>query len=97
MCTEADLAAHIRATCRLARTKLSGLDTPGPERKLMGDEYHYLVGADDIKNAGHTIADAATTMQLAANDIAEANSRQQVFLNDWLDRLETILSDARQP
>jgi hypothetical protein len=50
-----------------------------------------LIGAEDVRSAGHTMARAAETMSSAASTIDGALERHQRFLDDWLQRLEHVV------
>lgn len=63
----------------------------------MGDAYHHLLGAADVKNAAHQMQGAADDMSRAASSISESADRQQRFMDEWLTRLEAVLAEARQP
>jgi hypothetical protein len=56
----------------------------------MSDLVH-LVGADDVRSAGHTMRSAAETMSQAALNIDGALERHQRFLEDWLQRFEAAV------
>lgn len=52
----------------------------------------HLIGADDVRSAGHTMKQAAENMQSAANSIAEANDRMLLNLQGILDQ---FISEVR--
>lgn len=54
-------------------------------------EHVLLIGAEDVRSAGHTMARAAETMSSAASTIDGALDRQRVFMDDWLMRFEQVL------
>ena len=54
-----------------------------------------LIGADDVRNASHTMARAAETMSSAASSISSALEQHQRFLEDWLSRFEYVIDRAR--
>lgn len=56
-------------------------------------EYVHLVGAEDVRSAGSTMRSAAHEMQSAASSIAYSLECHQRFLDDWLIRLDGMLSD----
>lgn len=56
-------------------------------------DYVTLLGAEDVQSAGRNIAHAATTMESAASSIAWALEQHQRFMDDWLSRLDGLLSD----
>ncbi len=53
----------------------------------------YLVGADDVRAAGNAIARAADVMDQAATNLDGALERHQRFMDDWLQRFESVLAD----
>ena len=53
-----------------------------------------LMGAEDVRNAGHTMQQAASEMRQAALTISEAMETQRRFLEEWLARLEAIKEPA---
>jgi Sec-independent protein translocase protein TatA len=55
----------------------------------------YLVGAEDVRSAGRSIATAADGMKRAADTLDESLRSHQRFLDDWLTRFQTILADWR--
>lgn len=63
----------------------------------MSAEYHYLIGAEDVKNAAHTMQGAADDMNRAANNMESALLQHQRFMDERLTRLEAVLAEARQP
>lgn len=54
-------------------------------------EYVTLMGAEDVRSAGSTIASAAQQMQNAANSLSETLIAHQRFLDDWLYRFEEAI------
>jgi Sec-independent protein translocase protein TatA len=59
-------------------------------------EYIYLVGAEDVKNAGHNMQSAAGTMRQAASSIDCSLELQQRFLDEWLARFEAALREQHK-
>jgi hypothetical protein len=57
----------------------------------MSDRNPVLIGAEDVRSAGHTMARAAETMSSAAMNIHGALERHQNFLDDWLQRFEAAV------
>ena len=53
-------------------------------------EYIHLQGAEEVSNAGRSIAASAEVMMRAANTVAEELMNQRQFLDDWLMRLEEV-------
>lgn len=60
-------------------------------------DYINLLGADDVRSAGRTIASAAGDMRSAASAIESTMDRHQRFLDDWLARLEAVMQPQPQP
>ncbi len=56
-------------------------------------EFMHLVGSEDISRAGSSIIHAAEQINNAASIINESTNRLQLFLNDWLFRLEEVLRE----
>ena len=56
-------------------------------------EYIHLIGAEDVRSAGHNMASAASDMNRAASNFESVFERHQRFMDDWLQRLENILED----
>lgn len=56
-------------------------------------EYMHLIGAEDVRSAASTMSSAASEMSRAASSISYSLEAHQTFLNDWLVRLEGMLSD----
>lgn len=54
-----------------------------------------LVGAEDVSRAAQTISSAAQDMQRAANNIEDVFRRNQQFLDEWLGRLESVISEIK--
>lgn len=57
-------------------------------------EYVHLMGADDVRNAGNTMASAASEMRSAASSMAHSFECHQRFLDDWLGRFEAVIEQA---
>lgn len=51
-----------------------------------------LMGAEDVSRAGHNMSNAAEEMKRAAAQIEDSLFRHQRFLDDWLIRLEQIMT-----
>lgn len=52
--------------------------------------YTTLVGAEDVRSAGHQIADTASEMSRAAGYIDDALSRHRIWADEWMLRLEAV-------
>lgn len=50
-----------------------------------------LIGADDVRSAGHSMKQAAEDMRSAANTIDCALDRHRSFLDEWLLRFEAVV------
>lgn len=59
-------------------------------------EYVTLMGADDVRNAGHRMSGAADTMRSAAGNIDDALRRHQQFMDDWLQRFEAAIEKLNE-
>lgn len=60
-------------------------------------DYITLLGAEDVRSAGHTMTRAAETMSNAASTIDGAMERQRHFLEDWLARFEIAVEKMPRP
>jgi hypothetical protein len=63
-------------------------------------DYVTLLGAEDVKSAANLISTAAYDMNRAASSMSEtarliavAFEQHQVFMNDWLERMNGVLQD----
>lgn len=52
-----------------------------------------LLGAEDVRSAANTMRSAADEMQRAAMNIDASLQQHQRFLDDWLNRLDGVLTD----
>ena len=59
-------------------------------------EHVTLIGAEAVGGAGHNMAAAAREMTRAAEVIDTALAQQRQFMDDWLNRLQKVLSDDTQ-
>ena len=57
-------------------------------------EYIHLIGAEQVQTAGYSIGDAAEEMNRAANTISEALWQHRIFMDEWLERFERIMTAA---
>lgn len=57
-------------------------------------EYITLVGAEEVSRAASSMRSAADDMQRAASSYQYVVDQQQRFMDDWLQRLEVVLSAA---
>lgn len=53
----------------------------------------YLIGAEDVRSAASTMRSAADQMERAASSIEYSLECHRQFLNDWLSRLDGMLTD----
>ncbi len=51
----------------------------------------YLMGSEDVRSAANTMRSAAEEMSRAANYINESLTQQQRFMDDWLQRLQSVM------
>ena len=56
-------------------------------------EYMHLVGAESVQSAGNNMLRAAERMNNVAMSIDGSIERHQRFMDDWLQRLETVLAE----
>jgi hypothetical protein len=56
-------------------------------------DYINLIGAEDVRSAGHRMASAADTISSAVSNLESVLDRQRMFIDDWLDRLDGVLQD----
>jgi hypothetical protein len=59
-------------------------------------EYIHLIGADDVRSAGHQMACAASEMSQAASSFDSVFERQRRFMDDWLQRFESVLEEMKK-
>lgn len=57
-------------------------------------EYVTLMGAEDVRSAGRSMQQAADDMSSAARSLSETLWQHRQFMDDWLMRLEQVLTDA---
>ena len=57
--------------------------------------YVTLLGTEDVTRAASRMECAASEMARAAASIEESNTRQRIFMDDWLQRLEEILKSTK--
>ena len=60
----------------------------------MGENIH-LIGAEQVSGAGHTMSHAAAEMRRAASSIEDSLYRHQQFMTQWLQDLETIMTENK--
>lgn len=58
----------------------------------MNDRVH-LIGAEDVRSAGHAMRAAAEDMKQAAMNLDGSLERQRTFMVDWLMRFEAALAN----
>lgn len=58
----------------------------------MSERYITLLGAEQVQSAANTMSHAAEQMKRAANEMHDAFDRHHRFMDDWLQRLESILN-----
>lgn len=59
-------------------------------------EHVLLVGSEDVRAGGHAMQQAAHEMSRAASQVEDSLMRHRQFLDDWLCRLETILTRQQE-
>ena len=57
------------------------------------DKFVHLIGAEDVKNAGHNMQSAAESMRYTASHFQEAFQMHERFMTEWLDRFERIVEE----
>lgn len=66
----------------------------GEEQVTM--DYITLLGSEDVERAGHQITRAAETMRQTAADMDRALHQHRVWMDEWLNRLASILEMERE-
>ena len=56
-------------------------------------EYIHLIGAEDVRRAGSQMQSAASDMRRTASSFEDSLHRHRLFMDEWLGRLETVLTD----
>ena len=56
-------------------------------------EYIHLIGAEDVRRASNQIQNAASDMIRAASAFENSLHQHMLFMEEWLGRLETVLTD----
>lgn len=59
-------------------------------------EQVYLVGSEDVSRAGSSMASAASEMRQAANNFDGSVQDMKRFMDDWLNRFQSILEEDRK-
>jgi len=54
-------------------------------------DYVTLLGSEDVQRAGRNISSAAGDIQSAANSMADAQYRQQQYMEEWIGRFEVAV------
>lgn len=54
-------------------------------------EYVTLVGAEQVQSAANRMVEAADSMRQAARNIDDIHERHHRFMEDWLQRYESLL------
>lgn len=60
----------------------------------MATDYHYLMGADDVKDASYRMQQAATDMTNAAANFDQTIMNARNWANDWLVQYEQIQKEV---
>ena len=58
-------------------------------------DYITLMGSEDVSRAGRNMQSAAEQMSRAASSIEDSLFRHRQFLDDWIQRLESVMQEAR--
>ncbi len=58
--------------------------------------YVTLLGTEDVSKAGHNMERAAADMNRAASSMEDSLHRQRLFMEQWLQDLERVLSGYKQ-
>ena len=58
-------------------------------------DYVTLMGAEQVQSAASRMSSAADQMLRAASAIDDTFCRQQRFMEDWLQRFESIMSEQK--
>jgi len=56
-------------------------------------EYMHLIGAEDVRAAANTMAQAATDMQRAAASMNDTLEAQRRYMDEWIGRFESAVKD----
>lgn len=56
----------------------------------------YLSGSEDVASAGRQMSAAAGEIRRAAGEIEDSLFRFKQFMDDWLNRFESILMESRK-
>lgn len=59
-------------------------------------EYIHLIGADDVRAAGHQMASAANDMNRAVGNFESVFFQHQRFMDDWLQRFESAIETLNE-
>lgn len=59
-------------------------------------EFIHLIGADDVRSAGHKMQAAATDMSNAAANLEHTLHIHRIFMDEWLMRFEEILNRDKE-
>lgn len=63
----------------------------------MSQDSILLIGAEQVQLAAGRIEGAATKMQHAADNFDQAVQRHEVFLTEWLTRVELVIGQGNKP
>lgn len=58
-------------------------------------QYITLLGAEQVQSAASTMSGAAEQMSRAASSISDTMWRHQQFMDEWLQRLSTLLEESK--
>lgn len=57
----------------------------------------HLIGADDVRNAGYRMREAAEAMSQVALNLDGALERHQRWMDDWLNRFAEVVERMPKP
>jgi hypothetical protein len=60
-------------------------------------KYVHLVGVEQIQIAANTMRSAASEINRAANTISEALNSHEGVMREFMDKMETMLSEGEKP
>ena len=59
-------------------------------------EHIHLIGAEDVRSAGHQMASAASDMNCAAGNFESVFFQHQRFMDDWLQQFESAIETLNE-
>ena len=55
------------------------------------NQYHHLVGAEEVNRAGHSMQSAAESFRQSVGFLLDGLHQHQRFMDEWLQRFEEVL------